>query len=85
MGCALYCINNITGSFRCQICSQDDFSCSSPLFSTLALLAPGGNEVLCQKTRFDSNDSTPAISARLRLVLNNQRIIDNPDNVSGKK
>ena len=62
---------------------QNDSSCSSPLFSSSALLAPSGNEVLCQQTRFDSNDRTPAITARLRVVWDNQRTIDNPDNALG--
>ena len=69
--------------YRCQICLQNDSSCSPLLFTSPASLAPSGNEVLCQKTRFNSNDPTPAIIARLRVVWNNQRTIDNPNNASG--
>lgn len=75
----LHCYN----LFRCQICSQSDVSCSSPLFTSPASLAPSGNEVLCQRTRFDSNASIPTITARLRVVWNNRRTIDNPDNALG--
>ena len=69
--------------FRCEICSQNDVECIQPLFSTSASLAPSRSEVICEQTRYDAIDSTPALSARLRVVWNNQRTIDNPNNASG--
>ena len=57
--------------------------CNSPLFSTPASLSEDGFEVLCERTMYESVDNTPALSARLRLVWNGQRIIDNPQNASG--
>jgi hypothetical protein len=53
------------------------------MFTLAASLAPSGNEVLCDRMRFDSNDATPAITAELRVVWNNRRTVDNPENASG--
>ena len=57
--------------------------CNSPLFSTPASLSEDGFEVLCERTMYESMDKTPALSARLRVVWNGERMIDNPQNASG--
>ena len=75
----------ISPLIRCEICSQSDVSCDTPLFSSLAMLTPSDNEVLCQQTRYNTVNDSPFFSAKVRVVWNNQSTIENPNNASGNR
>ena len=54
------------------------------MFNTAATLAESGNEIICEKTVFESNNLAPTVNLSLRVVWNDERTIDNPNSASGK-